>query len=62
MEIPVRYSSLRWKKLKQLDVGSHPFVVPDIAYSSERGLDLAKPEQKIMILIIKYGSLCMQQL
>lgn len=42
MEIPVRYSSLRWKKLKQLDVGSHPFVVPDIAYSSERGLDLAK--------------------
>jgi len=33
MEIPVRYSSLRWKKLKQLDVGSHPFVVPDIAFN-----------------------------
>lgn len=42
MEIPVRYSSLRWKKLKQLDVGAHPFVVPDIAYSSVRGLELAK--------------------
>ena len=42
MEIPVRYSSLRWKRLKQLDIGAHPFVVPDIAYSSERGLDLAK--------------------
>lgn len=42
MEIPVRYSSLRWKNLRQLDVGTHPFVVPDIAYSLERGLDLAK--------------------
>lgn len=42
MEIPVRYNSLRWKNLKQLDIGTHPFVIPDIAYSSERGLDLAK--------------------
>lgn len=42
MEIPVRYSSLRWKRLKQLDIGAHPFVIPDIAYSSERGLDLSK--------------------
>ena len=42
MEIPVRYSSLRWKKLKQLLVGSHPFVVPDIAYTEEMGLDFAK--------------------
>lgn len=42
MEIPVRYNSVRWKKLKQLPVGSHPFIVPDIAYSSEKGLDLAK--------------------
>lgn len=42
MEIPMRYNSLRWKNLKMLDVGAHPFVIPDIAYSSERGLDLAK--------------------
>lgn len=42
MEIPVRYNSLRWKKLKQLSVGSHPFVIPDIAYSSKKGLDFAK--------------------
>ena len=42
MEIPVRYNSLRWKKLKQLTVGSHPFIVPDIAYSSEKGLDFTK--------------------
>lgn len=42
MEIPVRYNSLRWKNLKQLDIGTHPFIIPDIAYSSERGLDLTK--------------------
>lgn len=42
MEIPVRYSSLRWKKLKQLSIGSHPFVIPDVAYSAERGLDFSK--------------------
>lgn len=42
MEIPVRYSSLRWKKLKQLLVGSHPFVVPDIAYTEKMGLDFEK--------------------
>lgn len=42
MEIPVRYSSLRWKKLKQLSIGSHPFVIPDVAYSADRGLDFSK--------------------
>lgn len=42
MEIPVRYNSLRWKKLKQSTVGSHPFVIPDMAYSAEKGLDFIK--------------------
>ena len=42
MEIPVRYNSQRWKKLKQLPIGSRPFVVPDAAYSSDKGLDFSK--------------------
>ena len=42
MEIPVRYNSLRWRNLKQSNIGTHPFIIPDIAYSSERGLDLTK--------------------
>ena len=42
MEIPMRYSSLRWKKLETFPYGSHPFVIPDIAYSSDRGLDVTK--------------------
>lgn len=42
IEIPVGYHSLRWKKLDQLLVGSHPFVIPDAAYSSEKGLDMSK--------------------
>jgi len=42
MEIPMRYSSLQWKKLKQLSVGSQPFVIPDVAYSIEKGVDFSK--------------------
>lgn len=42
MEIPVRYNSLRWKNLDQLPIGSHPYIVPDMAYSPETGLDFAK--------------------
>ena len=43
MEIPVRYSSLKWKKLKQLrNFRSDPFISPDVAYSIERGLDISK--------------------
>lgn len=42
MEIPIRYQSLRWKKLEQLSVGSHPFVIPDEAYSIDRGLNMKK--------------------
>lgn len=46
MEIPVRYSSLRWKKLASSSIGSHPFIIPDIAYSTEIGLDFSKIEAK----------------
>lgn len=42
MEIPVNYNTVRWKKLDQIYFGSNPFIVPDRAYSSERGLDFGK--------------------
>jgi CRISPR-associated endonuclease/helicase Cas3 len=42
MEIPVGYNSVCWKKLEQLSVGTHPFVVPDKAYSEEKGLDFTR--------------------
>ena len=40
MEIPVRYKSVKWKNLKQAQLGSQPFIIPDRAYSRDRGLDL----------------------
>ena len=45
-EIPVSYKSIAYNKLKQLDVGARPFVVPDKAYNDERGLlvEFARPE------------------
>jgi CRISPR-associated endonuclease/helicase Cas3 len=42
MEIPVSYNSVRWKNLEQVSMGTHPFVVPDMAYSEEKGLDFTK--------------------
>ena len=42
MEIPVNYNSVRWKMLEQLSLGSNPFIVPDMAYSMENGLDFRK--------------------
>ncbi|MDR2410028.1 MAG: CRISPR-associated helicase Cas3' [Bacteroidales bacterium] len=42
MEIPVNYNSVRWKNLEQLSVGTHPFIVPDKAYSDEKGLDFTR--------------------
>jgi CRISPR-associated endonuclease/helicase Cas3 len=42
MEIPVNYNSVRWKNLEQFSVGTHPFIVPDKAYSNEKGLDFTK--------------------
>ena len=45
-EIPVRFNSIVYKNLRQSDYGSNPFIIPNKAYSEEKGLDinLAKPE------------------
>lgn len=37
-EIPMRYWSVANKELEQLEWGSHPFVIPDKAYSDAEGL------------------------
>jgi CRISPR-associated endonuclease/helicase Cas3 len=37
-EIPMRYWSVASKGLEQLEWGSHPFVIPDKAYSGTEGL------------------------
>lgn len=37
-EIPMRYWSVASKELEQLEWGSHPFVIPDKAYSEKEGL------------------------
>lgn len=42
LEIPVRYSLMKWSHLRQLSVGSNPFVVPDNAYSETEGLIVSK--------------------
>lgn len=42
LEIPVRQSMMRWSKLDSLKVGSHPFIIPDCAYTSEEGLISSK--------------------
>ncbi|MEE1120251.1 MAG: CRISPR-associated helicase Cas3' [Prevotella sp.] len=46
LEIPVSYKSIAYRKLQQIDVGSRPFIIPDKAYDSEKGLllELARPE------------------
>lgn len=46
LEIPVSYKSIAHNKLDQIKNGSRPFVVPDDAYNSEKGLmtEFAKPE------------------
>ncbi len=46
LEIPVSYKSIGYNKLDQVKCGSRPFVVPDDAYNSEKGLmtEFAKPE------------------
>lgn len=38
MEIPIRYFSV--KDMKQLQVGTRPFIIPEKAYSYELGLDI----------------------
>ena len=46
LEIPVSYKSISYKGLPQIETGSMPFVIPDMAYDNEKGLliELAKPE------------------
>ena len=46
LEIPVNYKHIAYKELKQLDRGSHPFVIPDKAYNDEAGLliEYASPD------------------
>lgn len=46
LEIPVSYNSIAHSHLEQLEIGSRPFVVPDKAYSQEKGgvTEFAKPE------------------
>lgn len=46
LEIPVSYKSIAYNKLEQVKYGSRPFVVPDDAYNSEKGLitEFATPE------------------
>ncbi len=45
-EIPVSFRSIAYNKLEQIESGSRPFVVPDKAYDSQKGLlmEFAKPE------------------
>jgi CRISPR-associated endonuclease/helicase Cas3 len=50
MEIPVGYNSVRWKNPEQLSTGTHPFIVPDKAYSEEKGLDLTRINVSYQIL------------
>src|SRR5690606_26855762 len=38
VEIPIRYFNV--KDLRQLQIGNRPYIVPDKAYSFERGLDV----------------------
>lgn len=45
MEISVSYRSIAFKQLEQLQEGTRPFVVPDMAYTTQAGLnaELIKP-------------------
>lgn len=40
LEIPTLYHGVKGRR--QLDKGSHPFIIPDEAYSEEMGLDISK--------------------
>lgn len=46
LEIPVSYKSIAHSQLKQIDLGSRPFIVPDKSYDNEKGLlmEYTKPE------------------
>ena len=40
MEIPSYYYAV--SQMEQLDIGSKPFIVPDVAYDAELGLDISR--------------------
>jgi len=46
LEIPVSFRSVGYRKLDKSKVGSHPFIIPLLAYDKELGLliEFAKPE------------------
>jgi len=50
MEIPVRLYSV--KDFSQLKEGKKPFVLPDAAYTEDKGLDMAKAKERIQDLYI----------
>jgi len=46
LEIPVSYKSMAFNNLEQIDVGSRPFIIPNQAYDTEKGLiaEYTKPQ------------------
>lgn len=46
LEIPVSYKSMAFNKLEQIEEGSRPFIIPNQAYDTEKGLiaDYTKPQ------------------
>ena len=46
LEIPVSYKSMAFNKLEQIEEGSRPFIVPNQAYDTEKGLiaEYTKPQ------------------
>jgi CRISPR-associated endonuclease/helicase Cas3 len=40
LEIPIKFDSVKYKNLRTIKEGTHPFIVPDFCYSEEKGLDL----------------------
>lgn len=46
LEIPVSYKSMAFNNLEQIDEGSRPFIIPNQAYDTEKGLiaEYSKPQ------------------
>ena len=44
MEIPVRYGSMVYRDLEQINSGARPFVIPDEAYDAVEGLRLSEAQ------------------
>lgn len=52
IEIPVSFRSVRYSKLSQLDYGSHPYIIPDEAYSDECGVVMEKVKSNLYNLFL----------